>query len=91
MENRLETILKEKGLKKGWLAKKLNVTNQTITNWSKGYNYPDLQTLKKLSVILEVGIGDIFFVENNNINIDINNKNKININIYDNKKEQSET
>jgi len=61
MVNKLETILEEKGIKKSWLAKELGVSRQTITNWVKGYNYPDLLKLKKLSFILGVSIEEIFF------------------------------
>lgn len=50
-----------------YLAKKLGVTNQTISNWLSGYSRPNLFMAKKLSEMLGVTIEDIFF--ENNVNI----------------------
>jgi len=62
MNNNLNNILKEKGLKKSWLAKQLGVSKQSVTNWVKGRNYPEVKTMKKLSEILDTKIEDIFFI-----------------------------
>ena len=70
MQNKLDDILKEKGIKKSWLARQLKVSKQTITNWSKGYHYPDLKKAKELSQLLDTKIDKIFFVEEINVNID---------------------
>lgn len=71
MKNNLNSIIKEKGIKKGYLAKRLGVTNQTMSNWLSGYSMPNLLMAKKLSAMLEVTIEDIFF--DNNINISADN------------------
>ncbi|MHB1252796.1 MAG: helix-turn-helix transcriptional regulator [Candidatus Humimicrobiaceae bacterium] len=71
MKNNLNSIIKEKGIKKGYLAKRLGVTNQTMSNWLSGYSMPNLLMAKKLSAMLEVTIEDIFFDNNINISADI--------------------
>jgi len=70
MKNNLNLIIKEKGIKKGYLAKRLGVTNQTMSNWLSGYSMPNLLMAKKLSAMLEVTIEDIFFDNNINISAD---------------------
>lgn len=56
----LEEILKEQGRSKTWLAKQMEVSRTTITNWSKGYNSPTIPTLKKLSKVLNIDISEFF-------------------------------
>ncbi len=70
MKNNLNLIIKNKGIKKIYLAKQLGVTNQTISNWLSGYSMPNLLMARKLSEMLEVTIEDIFFDNNNNISAD---------------------
>ena len=50
----LDNILKEKGIMQIHLAKKLNVTKQTITNWCKGYTSPTLDQAQKLKEVLNL-------------------------------------
>lgn len=38
------------------LAKKLNVTKQTVSNWENGYRIPDTMTLNKLANLFDVSI-----------------------------------
>jgi putative transcriptional regulator len=73
MKNNLNSIIKEKGIKKTYLANKLGVTNQTMSNWLSGYSMPNLLMAKKLSEMLEVTIEAIFFDTNINISADIDN------------------
>jgi DNA-binding XRE family transcriptional regulator len=70
MKNNLNSIIKKKGIKKTYLANKLGVTNQTMSNWLSGYSMPNLLMAKKLSEMLEATIEDIFFDNNNNISAD---------------------
>ena len=70
MKNNLNLIIKGKGIKKTYLAKRLGVTNQTISNWLSGYSKPNLSMAKKLSELLEVTIEDIFFGHDDNISAD---------------------
>ena len=61
MKNNLNLIIKNKGIKKVYIAKQLGVTNQTISNWLSGYSMPNLIMAKRLSEMLGVTIEDIFF------------------------------
>lgn len=42
------------GLTQADLAKKLNVTRQTISKWELGLNEPDIDTIKKLAIIFGI-------------------------------------
>ena len=70
MKNNLNLIIKEKGIKKKYLAKKLGITSQTMSNWLSGYSMPNLLMAKRLSEMLGVSIEDIFFDANNSISAD---------------------
>lgn len=74
MDNNLQKILDSKGIKKSWLARKLKVSNQSVTNWVKGYNYPDIEKAKKLSEVLGKSIEEIFFTKPVDVTININSK-----------------
>jgi len=54
--NRIGLILKERGLKQKWLADKLGMTNVMVNLYVKNKNQPKLDTLMKISQILEVDI-----------------------------------
>jgi putative transcriptional regulator len=76
MKNNLNLIIKNKGIKKIYLAKVLGITNQTLSNWLSGYSMPNLVMAKKLSETLGVTIEDIFFSTNINISTYRNNLKK---------------
>tara|TARA_R100000808_G_C2127929_1_gene137777 strand:+ start:1215 stop:1427 length:213 start_codon:yes stop_codon:yes gene_type:complete len=50
-ENKFRTFLKENGIKQRWLADKLEVTEQTITNWVNGSNYPQIKYIELMKTI----------------------------------------
>lgn len=50
----LSKILEDKGMMQIRLAKKLNVSKQTITNWCKGYTSPTLDQAQKLKEVLNL-------------------------------------
>jgi len=54
MKMNLKKILEEKGIKQIYLAKKLNVSKQTLTNWCKGYTSPTLEQAQKLKEIINL-------------------------------------
>lgn len=57
-----ETLRKareSKGMTQQTLAEKVYVTRQTISRWECGERYPDLLTLKKLSLVLEISTDDL--------------------------------
>jgi len=71
--NRLGDIIKEKGLKKGYIAQKLGISTQTLQRYIEGINYPSAEIAHKLSKLLGYSIEDIFFAKNT-INV-VNEKN----------------
>jgi|YelNatPaOPRAMG01_1025707.scaffolds.fasta_scaffold81076_3 transcriptional regulator with XRE-family HTH domain len=53
---RLRSIRKKRGLSLNDLAKILNVAPITVSRWERDQREPDLETLQKLSEILDVSI-----------------------------------
>lgn len=49
----------EAGLTQEDLAYKLNISRQSVSKWESGINEPDIQTLKKLSIILNVSLDEL--------------------------------
>lgn len=49
----IRALRKKRGLSQDALAARLNVTRQTISNWETGRSFPDLDTVVRLSEILE--------------------------------------
>ena len=62
--NRLGDIIKEKGLKKGFIANKIGVSVPTLQRYIEGTNYPGAGIAHKLSELLSCSIEDIFFTNN---------------------------
>ena len=54
--NNLKNARLKKGIKAIDLAKALNVSKQTISNWENGKRNPDLDTLIKLADFYEVSL-----------------------------------
>ena len=57
---KLEKILIEKGVKKVWLAKKINKNLYELSNWLKGKRIPSYETMFKLSKALNIPVDEIF-------------------------------
>ncbi len=55
----LKELLKSKGVKQKWLAKKIGVSEVTFSNWVKGKSHPSKNNLKKLSEALNVDVADL--------------------------------
>lgn len=53
---RLQELRKQKGLTQEQLAKKLNVTNQSVSKWEKDINAPDISLLVELADLFETSI-----------------------------------
>lgn len=62
--NILGNIIKEKGLKKGFIANKIGVSTPTLQRYIEGTNYPGTDIANKLSKLLGYSIEDIFFAKN---------------------------
>ncbi len=43
------------------LAEKLNVTRQAVSNWENGKTEPDIETLHKISDVLEITIEELIY------------------------------
>ena len=50
------TRRKEKGLSQEKLAEQINVARQTISKWETNETIPDVESLKKLAIVLEFSI-----------------------------------
>lgn len=59
MKNNLERIIRERGLKKIWLAEQANLNKATIPNLIKGSD-PKLSTAYKIANILGLTVYDIW-------------------------------
>lgn len=57
--NRLKVVLVEKGKTGRWLAGELGKSNCTVSKWCSNSIQPDLQTLDKISKLLDVNIKDL--------------------------------
>ena len=57
--NRLKVMLVEKGKTGKWLAGELGKSNCTVSKWCSNSIQPDLQTLDKISKLLDVNIKDL--------------------------------
>lgn len=57
--NRLKVVLVEKGKTGRWLAGELGKSNCTVSKWCSNNIQPDLQTLDKISKLLDVNIKDL--------------------------------
>ena len=57
--NRLKVVLVEKGKTGKWLAQELGKPNCTVSKWCSNSIQPDLQTLDKISKLLDVNIKDL--------------------------------
>ena len=61
---------KQKNMTQEQLAEQLNVARQTISKWETGETIPDIDSLKKLAVLLDFSIDNALDVEIENDNDD---------------------
>ena len=57
--NRLKLVLVEKKLTNKWLAKQLDKDPATVSKWCTNSSQPGLETLFKISELLEVDVKDL--------------------------------
>ena len=57
--NRLKVVLAEKKRTNKWLCEQLNVNPSTVSKWCTNSSQPDLETLVKISHLLDVESGDL--------------------------------
>lgn len=56
---RLAALRKQRGMSQEELAKKLQLTRQTISKWETGASAPDLESLVRLAELLNVSVDDM--------------------------------
>lgn len=64
--NRIKVVLVEKQKTGKWLAEQLGKSNCTISKWCSNTIQPDLQTLDKISQLLEVDRREFLTPSNSN-------------------------
>lgn len=57
--NRLKVVLAEKKRTNKWLCEQLNVNPSTVSKWCTNSSQPDLETLVKISHLLDVELGEL--------------------------------
>ncbi|MDD5888839.1 MAG: helix-turn-helix transcriptional regulator [bacterium] len=66
LDEKIKKIRKDNKMSQDDIAEILNVTRQTISNWENGKNYPDIETLIKISDKFNISL-DILLKENMNM------------------------
>lgn len=62
--NRIKDILEEKGISQTWLAKRLDKSFNSVNSYVCNRTQPNLETLLKISQILNVNIKDLIVDQN---------------------------
>ena len=57
--NRLKVVLAEKKMTNKWLCEQLNVNPSTVSKWCTNSSQPDIETLIKISHLLDVELNDL--------------------------------
>ena len=57
----IKRIREDKNITQEQLAEKLNVTRQAISNWENNKTQPDIDTIIKISEVLEVSVEEIIY------------------------------
>lgn len=71
--NRLKVVLVEKNKTGKWLAEQLGKSTCSVSKWCQNTVQPDLQTLDKISRLLDVNIKDLL-VDNKKPTMNIENR-----------------
>jgi len=58
----IDEIIKEKGLKNGYVAKKVGVNVRTLYKWRNNESYPRLDKAIKLAGVLNVEVNDLYII-----------------------------
>ena len=58
--NRLTLLLVEKKKTSKWLSEQLGITPSTVSKWCTNTSQPDMETLAKISKLLDVGVEDLY-------------------------------
>ena len=58
--NRLKLLIVEKKKTSKWLSEQLGITPSTVSKWCTNTSQPDMETLAKISKLLDVGVEDLY-------------------------------
>ena len=58
--NRLKLVLIEQKKTSNWLAEALGVNPSTVSKWCTNSSQPDIETLARISKLLNVSIEDLY-------------------------------
>jgi DNA-binding XRE family transcriptional regulator len=58
--SKIGELINNSGLKRKYIANKLEVTYQTLSNWCAGSSFPNMITAFKLSRLLGVTVEDLY-------------------------------
>ena len=58
--NRLKLVLVEQKKTSKWLSEELGVNPSTVSKWCTNSSQPDIETLAKISRLLEVSVEDLY-------------------------------
>lgn len=61
--NRINDILKEKGISQAWLAKKLDKRYNTVNEYARNVRQPSIEDLYRISKVLGVNAKDLLTEE----------------------------
>jgi transcriptional regulator with XRE-family HTH domain len=58
--NRLKLLLVEKKKTSKWLSEQLGITPSTVSKWCANTSQPDMETLARISELLNVGVENLY-------------------------------
>ena len=58
--NRLKLLLVEKKKTSKWLYEQLGITPSTVSKWCTNTSQPDMETLARISKLLDVSVEDLY-------------------------------
>ena len=58
--NRLKLLLVEKKKTSKWLSEQLGITPSTVSKWCTNTSQPDMETLARISKLLNVGVEELY-------------------------------
>ena len=58
--NRLKIVLVEKKKTSKWLSDQLKITPSTVSKWCTNTSQPDIETLVRISRLLDVSLEELF-------------------------------
>lgn len=58
--NCLKLLLVEKKKTSKWLSEQLGITPSTVSKWCTNTSQPDMETLAKISKLLNVGVEELY-------------------------------